>query len=749
MYSGDINWSLTFQGFPTGSFEYTNIAESDLPSFEAAYNYRKGQQEKIYLKICGIDFVITSYGYDRKAAVWKDTVLINVYSVSIELHSKWEELVSQEIKVFKLVPLGSSSVSISTLCSSVNVPYSGTRFDVVIPTNSDKDYSVTIDSVVKAYSIIYGCYVDYNEGVTLRDLNSGGGSWSFTSEEIVTDGKNALSDGVGYRNTELTWGTGANKNNVAATPESTYSKKEPLIQTLTEVDEDLEKPPAGTLVIKNISDNTAEKKTKHTTVSINGSTDTEETWIWGFEYTAEDICLPNGLPFSSTPEKFWKLIEYQKTTHKYETIDGLSLNIKAKDPDPQYADTDLSGFVNLIIHPDYTDFATFSGQSGTFQSNAKYLTESNTQGWTRARFVQESDDKLITFDKDDPDYPLAKFQSLPSTSITAYSLINSRTLYKTDPNLPFSVEWKLYDELEPRIKELIDTHGQQISSAGKVGILYPDPNFVEPMAILVESHQSSSFAFTPNPESTSDYPLAPYITGEETFNRTDRTFVNDNQYKEKVSEFNSQSSGFSDLIEKVVFRNVLGKLPEATTRKSDWDKTDGTLTDLSNATHIQHYFMDSDDSTLIPLGRTKNYPTATTLNQAVLAAVTELQIEGMGKDTIARSLFPFYPNLRSGDRVVTPYNRFSNMGDWRIANASFKLTFRGISDKYGLHPICQCEPTSISLGLIRKRNVTTYKQDAATPTDDKTASDPKMSVTGGTTQTIGKVLANSPNRRRY
>lgn len=751
MYSGDVDWSLSFEGFPSGSLEYTNIAEDDLPQFEQAYNHRKGgTSSKISLQIYGIDFQVDSYGYDRKGVLWRDTRLINIYTVSIGLKSCWEELVTQDVKVFKLVPLGSSSVKLSSLCKSVGVPYTGPSIDVAIPPNSDKDYSVTIDSIAKDYARINGCYLSFNAGVTLKYLNNSGNSWSLTKEEVVTDGKNTLAENVGYRETELTWGSG-DKKNTNAIPETTFSKKEPVIQTLEEVDEDLEKPPEGSIVIKNMvdcHDNSGPKKTKHKTTSIDGNADTEETWIWGFEYTAEEVCLDNGLVFSDEPENSWKLIEYQKTTHKYERIEGLTLNISAKDPDPKYANTDLSGFVTLVVHPDYENFVSYSGTSGTFNSNAKYLTESKTEGWRSLRFEQESDDKLITLDNEDPFYKLYQFQHIPSESVTAYSLINSRTLYETEPNLPFSVEWKQYQELEPRIKALIDTHSDQISSTGKVGILYPDPNFVEPMAITVESQQTSSFAFTPDPESTPDKPLAPKIKGEDTFNKTERTIIDANKYKEKVSEYSTQNAGFSDLIEKVVFKDISGKLPEATTRKSDWEKRDGTLSQPAIKPQGNRYFMTSDDSQLLKKGSSRNYSLATTFNQALTAAQTELKLEGMQKDTCSRSVFSFYPNMQDGDRVVTELDRFNNFGEWRITNASFKLTFRGISTKYGLVPICQAAPISLSLGLVRDRNIRVDKKDA--PTDGNTSdSDPKMMVTGGTTTKIGKVLINSPNRRRY
>ena len=451
MYSGGVDWSLSFEGFPSGNLEYTNIAQQDLPAFEAAYNHRKPLR-KIYVKFYGIDFQVESYGYYCKSALWKDSILINIYSVSIGLKSRWEEPVTKNIKVFKLVALGSTSVSLSALCSSVGVPYFGPSIKVAIPANSDKDYTVTIEDVAKNYARINGCYLSFTEGVKLKSLSSGGNNWTLANEEVVTDGKNTVSGGLAYRETELTWGTGNNKN-VTAVSDSSFTLREPVIQVLDEVDDDLEKPPIGSIVLQNMGschDLQGPKKTRHRTTSVNGSTNTEETWIWSFEYTAQEVCLENGLVFSDKPEDFWKLIEYQKTTHKYERIDGLSLNLRAKDPNPKYANTDLSGIVYLVVHPDYENFVSFSGASGVFYSSAKYLTETNTVGWRRLRFIEESDSDLITLFSDDPRYPLAKFTSVPSESSSAYSLTNSRSLYDTEPNLPFTIEWKLFAELRAK-----------------------------------------------------------------------------------------------------------------------------------------------------------------------------------------------------------------------------------------------------------------------------------------------------------
>jgi hypothetical protein len=757
MYSGDIDWSLTFEGFPIGNLQYTNIAESDLPAFEKAYNILLSST-KIYLKIYGIDFEVKTYGYDRKSALWKDSILINTYTVSIELKSRWEELATQDIKVFTLVPLGSTTILMSDICLSANlgysgipsgIPYSGINFNVAIPANADKNYTIKIADTAKDYARINGCYVSFTDGVCLKPLGSGGTSWSLSNYEVVTDGKNTVAASLGYNSTQLSWGTGTNKN-IDADTNTTFTLQEPLIQTLDETDEDLEKPPSDAIVIRNMAschDNSGPKKTMHRTVAINGSTDTEETWIWGFEFTAEQICLPNGLPFTDQPENFWSLIEYQKTKYKYEKISGLTLDVKAKDPNPIYANTDLSGFVYLVVPPAYDNFVSFSGESGKFDSNALYLTGSTTTGTRRFRFVQESDDKLITLNSEDPDYQLCQFITVPSESATGYSLINSRTLYKTQANLPFSVQWKVYGELDPSIQEKIDAPGGQISSTGKVGLLYPDPNFVEPMAILTETKRSSSFAFTPNPVSTPDAPDTPYATGEYSFTITNRTLVNSNQYKEKISEYSTQNSGFSELIAKVTYRDVSGKIPEATTRKSDWEKNDGSQGQSSTAATPQFYYMTSDHASLIPQGQTKNYPLATTYDQALTAATTELRISEMQQNQVQRSVFSFYPNMRDGDRVVTEYDRFKAFGDWRIVNAGFKLSFRGISTKYGLVPICQSAPISISLGLSRQRNITVQNQDS--PTDSTSSTDPKMIVTGGETQTLGEVLINSPNLTRY
>lgn len=753
MSSGTLNWSVGFEQFPSATLQYESIAQSDIGQFESAYNFRKPLR-KIYINLYGVDLQVESYSYTRTGTVWRGRVLINIYTVSVGFKSRWEDGINTKIKVFKLVSPGTKKISVTAIARAAKVPYSGESFDIPIPVNADKDFAVSLQDVILPYARILGCYVSYETGVKLVKVG-GGGSWNLSDREVVTDGSNTLQEEVGYNKAELTWTDTTAQDDVPSPPGQLFTVKEPVIDVLIEEDDDVELPPPNSKVLRTLDSNadiSGEKKQRKESTLVNGIVVSEKLSIFGFEYTAENIRTVNDLIFSDEPGNFWRVVEYQKTEYIYKLISGLTLNIKAKDPDPQFANTSLSGFVYLIVHPDYESFATVSpvGGSTSFAMNTLYLTGTLTTGWRRFRFKKETEG-FETFFDDDLDYPLYNFIKIPSVSEVAYNLITTRSLYGGETATPFSVEWKSYLELEERIREKVDSLSQQ-SSNGKVGILFPDSNYVEPMTILTETRKNSSFAFTPDPESTPDAPLVPLMTGEDSFYKTQRTIINPNRYKEKISEFSTQNAGFSDLAEKVSFKDFLGRPPEASTRKTEWEKTDKEANErlgLGTNPKKKRYIITSDNSKFIEEGDTKSYPQATTQAQAIAAAKTELEIAGISQDQSQRTVFSYYPNMKSGDRVQVGLDRFQGFGTWVIVSANFSLKFSGTSGKYNLRPICQAQPTSLTLGLHRDRRITIKEESLNIPADGQTDTDPELITSGGETQTLGKILINSPNRRQF
>lgn len=756
MKSGQINWSVNFQGFPSGSLKYENIAQSDISRFESVYN-PKTTGEKI--SIYGIDFIVDAYNYSRVMTVWKDSIQVNIYSVDITLKSAIEEKVGKKVKIFELVTYGTRDISLAEIARGAKIEYFGPNVSIPIPANAERDYSLSVSDVIDEAAKVNGCYYSYSNGKVELILFSFGKQWNFAIEEFTQDGGNVLRRVKGGKDIELIW-------ELSDDAEVEFTRKEPVVVTLVEEDEDVESPPKETTVLRTLdstSDASSPRKVRKISTQLNGTTISEETSVWAFEYTAEDIHDGDGIMFSDSPEDFWKKIEYQKTEYIYEKINSLALSITVKDVGS--GQTSLSDRrLTLLLHPDYKSFCSYSqgfaGGSARFLSSVEYLTKVVTRGWKRLRFEKEPSDPnentiALTEDKDDDAFAMAmwrlyQYRQIPFESANAFKLVSARKFYGENSGQPFTVEWQDYNQLEKRLKDLINPE-YQVTKEGKVGILYPDPNYVEPLSIVTETKTNSSFAYTPDPASEEDAPLPPKITGEESYYRVDRTVISPTLYKEKITEFSTQNSGFLDVGEKISFKDVSGRLPEATTKKVDWEKNEYSANKkaFNPSTTTAKTFVSYGDQDYAEEGGSKSYPLANTREKALTALKTEIRLEQIQQDQCQRSVFSFYPAMRDGDKVVSGGDRYANKGSWMIVGASWSLKFYGDNNDYGLRPLCLAEPTSITLGLSNEPDVNVTTRTSTTPEPNQNPGDPELIVTGGNVSVIGEVLSNSPNRRRF
>lgn len=761
MTDGTVSFGVSFQGFPSGTLEYKDISEQDISRFESAYNPKNSDKK---VSIYGVDYIVDAYSYNRQNYVWKNYHRFSVFTVSVTLKSVIEEKISKKVKVFEIVRYGSKDISLSAIASKAGVQYNGPTTLIPIPLNSDRNYSVSVDDFISSVAAINGCYISYSNGsITLKKLGSGK-NWNFAIQEITQDGSNTLRRNTkGIKNAVLTWDT--REDDSTTVPDSPasipFNRKEPFTQILVEVDEDFDNPPKGTTVLKGLdstSDASSPSKTRKTSTVVNGTTMKEVVEIAKFEYTSEDINTEDGLLFTDEPENFWKVVEYQETIPTYEQISGLTLSIQALDTD-QTGRTELSPkTVPLILHPDYASFGTFDSTfgGGSFANNAEYLVEQKTTGWKRLRFEKENNRETIEWAEDRATdefaqkmWELYQYKEISFESKTAYKLVSSELIYgKNNDSQPFTVEWKNYQELEPRLKQIVSKSGTE--DPVKVGIIYPDPNYAASMLVVTESKVNSSFAFTPDPESQPDDPRKPKVTGEESYYKTERTVVTPNLYKEKITEFSTQNSGFSDLGEKVSFKDVSGRLPEATVKKVDWEKNDAANNEKAynpQKPKTIYYANYNENSEFAEEGDSKSYSLATSENQAKTALETELRLEFLQKDQCQKTIFTFYPAIRDGDSVVSEGDRFS--GKWIVMSASWSLEFKGTNNAYGLSPLCIAQPTSVTLGLLPNINVSVTSKQVTDSSKPDATGDPKLKVSGGNATVIGEVLINSPNRRRF
>lgn len=762
MTDGTVSFGVTFQGFPSGTLEYKDILEQDISLFESAYNPKREDKK---VTIYGIDYIVDAYSYNRQNYVWRNSRRFSIFTVNVALKSAIEEKISKKVKVFEIVPYGTKNIGLFAIAAKAGIRYHGPTALISIPANADRNLSMSVDDVIANVAAVNGCYISYSNGsVSLKKLGSGG-RWNFAIQEITSDGSNTLRrNNKGIKNTILTWGdteeddTKSVPNSPASIP---FTRKEPFTQILVETDEDFDKPPKGTVVLRGLdstSDASSPSKTRKTTTVVNGVTMKEVVEIAKFEYTSEKINAGDGLLFTDKPENYWKVVEYQETKPIYEKISGLALSIQAIDPD-QTGKTELSPrTVPLILHPDYASFGTFDSTfgGGSFRNNAEYLIGQKTTGWKRLRFEKENGTETIEWAADraiDPyaqkRWELYQYRQIPFESKTAYKLVSSDLIYgKNNDSQPFTVEWKNYQELEPRLQQLVS--GKSSEDPVKVGVIYPDPNYAASMLIVTESKVNSSFAFTPDPDSVPDAPLKPKTTGEESYYKTERTVVTPNLYKEKITEFSTQNSGFSDLGEKISFKDVSGRLPEATVKKVDWEKNEAPKNEKAYnppKTTIIYYANYNEKSEFVEEGGSKSYSLAKDKEQAKIALETELRLEALQKDQAQKTIFTFYPAIRDGDSVVSEGDRFR--GQWIVMSASWSLEFKGNNNAYGLSPLCIAQPTSVTLGLLPNISVSVTEKKVNDPLKPDATGDPTLKITGGVAEVIGDVLINSPNRRQF
>jgi hypothetical protein len=79
MYSGSLSCSLSFEGFPSASLEYTAISQQDITELEVAYEV--GNKLSLY----GIQFEVASYSYKREGHLIRDSIKFSTYSVQAPL----------------------------------------------------------------------------------------------------------------------------------------------------------------------------------------------------------------------------------------------------------------------------------------------------------------------------------------------------------------------------------------------------------------------------------------------------------------------------------------------------------------------------------------------------------------------------------------------------------------------------------------------------------------------------------------
>lgn len=744
MQYGTVTWSVSFEGQPSGSLEYQGVLEQDLPTLRSNYTLDK------LLTIYGITFRISSFSYQREGYQYKGTTKFSVYQVSVSLTGQYEGAISKEIK---LKPLANNQgeVGIGVIATAAGVPYSGPSFKIKIPLDADNNTTTSLQSAVQAHARLQGRYISYTNGISLKPLG-GSAAWNFPDTDIITDGPNSVGKTNAYNDAVLTGGflqpsTPNNTGTPPGVPQFQYLQ--PNVQTVIEEDEDPASPPPFSQVLRDLSscfDFSGPKKVRRRTTQIYDQPDTEEVWIYGFAYTAEDIATTNAqgqkdVPLLSTqPKLYWRVIEYQQTSYIYTAPPQLTLQIFATDP------LDPTKKYPVLIKPGYQQFATVSSLGGnvTFSSTASYLTSIVSQGWKLVRYQQEQEEQYQTFDATSPSYSTYKFFQLPTISKTTYLLKSSRAQYGEDVGAPFSVEWVNYNDLTPSQQQNVSA-STQTNSQGQVAILTPDINYVEPLFVEAETTGKSGFSHIVHPEK----PFEILSTGEESYQQVTRKIIGSNRYKEKSTEYSSQDPGFSTSLEQIRFKEVLGKPPEASYRMATAQQSTSPPTQTNASQTAQRYLVSTDGAGNASPGGSLDYSDAETLQQAIIAIRTELEIEEVQASTQQKTVTWFYPNIRDGDRVSTGMDKFASLGSWIVKSASWTLNYHGNKANMGPGVLVTTDGTQLTLGLVRSRSVSYQVQNIPVPpTPNAGEGQITTNFTGGAF-TLGSVFSNQPHRRNF
>lgn len=602
---------------------------------------------------------------------------------------------------------------------------------------------------------------DGTSTVATRTVELGKRFWTFDDAQMIGDGENFVGAvDQGYNEAEITWDnsgdTEVSTDLVAGNP---FVPKEPVIVKLIESSKDPTLPPENTFVLRDTTSNydqTGEKKVVKETTEVDGTSNLEIVKMYGFDYTYEDIDAGDGILYNTDPAQFWKQISYQETRYVYRKADSVDLQVNIRSP--------RGSNLKFVVHPDYEQFATvgLNGGSIKFKSNAEFLVEVVTKGWNLHRFKSE-DDSRNTLDPEDPYYELFKSVKVPFYSRTAYLLRSSRGLFGEKVEPPFSIEFQDYDQLEPRIKLLVAR--SSADEQGRVAILYPDPNFVEPLYVAREATRSLSFDWRPDPEAELDpdrfiggtdqvAPVPRLMTGQESSNEVTRTITSSDRFRELISEFSSQDPGFDNAAEKITFRIQQGRPPAPQHRIQQWEQQESTTTKVTQSKQgtVTRYYVSTVNAEKFPKGGSVSFPNETSLGGAVSALEKQLRKSSLNASQQQKTVAWFYPEIRAGDRVSTPKDKTALMQEgldgWRVKNVTHKLVYKGKNNL--TNAVLVTTPgTQITLGAERKNGVTVDSRDEPIP-DETAGGDPTINVTlTDAPNDLGVILPPLPNRRNF
>jgi hypothetical protein len=740
MMAGEISYSDSMTSEPTATLVYTGVSSGTIAEIERAYPM--GQRIFLY----GVPMEVNNRSYSQDSVKVDGVGWLDSYTVTI-------------------------SLQFLSIVLQAKARYgSGTSGRVTPGQSSRPRWQEKLEELGNKADL--KGFLAYSDGLRVKSFGFGS-TWQFTREQVLEVGGSSVAlPSEGYNKAPLTWGTDGAKT---PSPNAPLTPKKPERLTLTEGDTNPEKPPdndaqlwlsdeaqsAEAKKLRDMSSNfdqSGPTKFKRVVTTVDGTPESESYELWGYVYRYIDIFDEDGYPRKPSeykPADFWRKVEERTTTHTYSNLDsftGIALTITdSSDPKRERR-------LKALVHPDFQRFVSGGPivSSTSIKSETQYLLGSVTKGRKLTRLVQESDARN-TLDPTDPWVEAELFEPTwtPYEDRTAYLLKPSRgTFTPEDEQLPFRVEFAAYDSLEPRIQELVEE--SVTTSTGQVAILYPDPNFVEPLWIAEEGRQANSYRWAPDPEADVDIAPDPddppkppehFQTGEESETRIKRTPTKpeEGRYTETTRQYSSQDPQFIAVAEQTTFKEMQGTPPSPTVRRNQFEpeeldtkqKPDTTTITLVTTPDVADRYAEGEGSI--------NIPGAKTLSEAKAGLRVRLRRSGLQNTQAQYKVHGFYPNMKPGDTVAIEGDRHRHLGQWLITQLSWKLTFDGNIADLGT-PTVSCEGMSLSLGLDRPRPIRYDTRPSSAQGGSPTVAG---RVTGTTGTALGRILKPLPNRRNF
>lgn len=804
----DITVNYSFQGFPTVSVKAEGIKEQNFASIRKYFLL--GNK----IGLLGNEYELSQFSWSKeKFEVSGERY--NFYSITANYDLPIKRKLEKGVKVKNIssfLSYGSHAyntnskeknkntkppkISIQKLCSAIDVAYSGPEALIPVP-DEDPESVINVGSLLQEVARSKGCYIEYGSTVKLISWGSADNA-SISEDDVFEDGENTETFPPFYEGVELNWDreneelgdeeeeneeADVNIENRALPPRYNFVRVDNKIQTLTEQDVDPDKPPKDTKVLRDMSSlfwESGPTRQAKTTTLYDGTEIKSELNIFGFSYQAKDIAQEDGLLFSSEPHKYWRVCESNRTTRIYQPIGNINLKVTGVNKANKKN-------VRLVLHPDYANLGKIStfasdGYLFSFQPKVEYLTGINSIGWKLMPLEKEPGPGQDLSDVIDPtENPRAKVQipiEIPKEDRTAYKLGSARSYYRQEDqnqNLPFQVEFSTFRELPKHIQDaaIWQMDINPIGPDDLIGIVTPDPSYVEPMVVLTESRNTNSFMYAADPDSTDENPLKPLVAGEEGYFRLDRTILDADKYRESITEYTATDPGYKASLTISRTAEKSGQAPQGESRQIKYDKKESqdywekrtlyTTTfqeqnkNNKKKKNLPKVFVDSPwQGEKVASSASLNFPYATSREEALTAAKVALEMEHcQSAGSHNKSVSWFFPSMRDGQRVSI------DGGMFRILSLSVSIQQIGTNVKPIDGFVQLTSGTKVVLGPEVPRSVTDYEspdkidedpmEEALDPNQGSVAAgdgETQVAFIGGETE-LGDVLEPDSTRRKF